>query len=111
MLPRPPILVGCFLGLAAAAAIIAFHQPAPRHPPRALLPEAAGPIKTVLLQYAPGATFVHPVYKAFLSQQSPTLTVYLACPDPTAFNELTAALGPVPPRLTPIFTHHLMTPW
>jgi hypothetical protein len=110
VIPRPPILAGAFLGLAAAAFVVGTHRVS-SEPREALLPDCGGPIRSVVMQYTAGSTFVQPIYRDFLSQQSPALHVYLACPEKADLDELTAALGPVPPRLSPIFTHHVMTPW
>ncbi len=110
MIRRSPVLVGAMLGAIAGALWVGAHARAAAARP-AMLADCGGRIKTVVMHYARGADFVLPVYRAFLAQHSAALQVYMVCPDRAALDELREKLGPVPPRLVPVFVDHPITPW
>lgn len=104
-------MVGIVLGLLLAAGILSLwrsHQSSASGP---MIPDYGGPLKTITMQYTKDAQFTWPIYRAFLGQQSAALTVQVICPEPADYDELLAQLGPVPPQLQPLYTHHTQTPW
>jgi len=110
MMRRGPTFWGAAVGVLAALLLIITLRP---HPLTTgpMLGEQGGAIGTLVLQYTHGAEFVWPVYRQFLVQQAAGVTVYVACPDEADFDELRAALGPVPCVIKPIYTRHVMTAW
>ncbi len=105
--------IGISLGLLVAAAVMGLFPG--RHailpPTGPMLTEADGAIRSAVIQYAHGSEFVLPVYRQFLAYMASDVTIYVACPDQSAFDELRAAVGSPACTLHPIFTAHDMTAW
>jgi len=108
-----PTLLGGAVGALAALLALASHSMHPAHRPMAgpMLGEHGGTIRSVVMQYTRGSSFVWPVYRQFLEQQSPDLIVYVVCPAPADWAELRDALGSPRCTIKPIFTGHPVTPW
>lgn len=109
---RGPTLLGAVLGVAAAMLVIAHGGGRAREPAGgAMLADAGGRVRSVVMQYTAGSQFVLPVYREYLGRQSARLEVILVCPGEADFAELRAGLGSVPPKLAPVYTGHAMTAW
>ena len=109
---RASIFLGIGIGLAAALVLIA-HTATHRMAGPPMLPDYGGPVRSVVMQYAAGSTFVVPVFCDYLKWQGPDVTVYIACPGETDLAEITGLLGNSTGgcRIVPVFTGHTMTAW
>ncbi len=110
MSPTRVRFFGVVLGLAMAGVMLSVgfrrgSTPAP------MLSECDGAIRSIVIQYVSGADFAIPVYRDFLTQLHPDVTVYAVCPDLAAFDELSRQLGGLSHRLTPLLVGHEMTAW
>jgi hypothetical protein len=110
---RRPGFVGAILGALAALLVVGNTSLYRRSTPIAgpMLAENGGAIRSLVMQYTTGASFVWPVYRQFLRHQPASVTVYMACPGPEDFAEIQRAIGDVQCRVTPVFTGHEMTTW
>ena len=106
-------LVGVAVGAIAALLVIGnvslFRRSGPITGP--MVSEHGGPIRTLVMQYTSGATFVWPVYRQFLQYQPAGVTVHMVCPGAADFSEIQQAIGEVKCTVSPIFTGHEMTAW
>ena len=106
--------VGVIIGLATGTAILALtgspeRRPLPSGP---IISECDGHLRALVLQYEPAAKeIVAPVYRDFLRTLDRDVSVHLVCPDRVAFDDFTAAVGPIPRSVKPIMVGHPITTW
>jgi hypothetical protein len=105
-------VMGICIGLLAAGIVLAMtggrETVATRGP---ILSECDGRIRSIAIQYVPGADFAAPVYRQFLGELPADVTVYAVCPNRQSFEELESRLGAESSRLREIVTGHAMTAW
>lgn len=106
---------GVGLGLLMALAILSgvsdrrAGRPLPSGP---ILSECDGQVRELVIHFEPAAReIVVPVYRDLLRALENGVTVHVVCPTRGAFDELLAAVGPVPCRLNPIVVNHPVTAW
>jgi hypothetical protein len=106
--------IGIVIGLIAAGAILALtgksrDQAAPAGP---ILSECDGRMRELTVHYEPSSReIVSTVYRDFLGGLDPDVTVHVVCPDPSAFEQCTALVGPVQCHLRPVIVNHAITTW
>ena len=107
--------VGIVIGLALGAAILTLLGGGGRKttpPSGPILSECDGHFRELVLHYEPSAKEIAATtYRDFLGALDKDITVYIVCPNPAAFDELTAILGPLKCKLKPIVANHPMTTW
>lgn len=107
---RWQVVLGALLGLVAAGFVAGYlyrsRRPEPTGP---MLSDAGGPIRSMVLQYAPDSAFVLGVYCEFLAQCPAGVSVILAHPDDTDADDI-RKIG-ARQQITHVYTHHAMTAW
>jgi hypothetical protein len=110
---RRSSFIGAAIGLMAAALVIGnaplFRRPAIVTGP--MISEHGGELRSLVMQYTAGSSFVWPVYRQFLQYQPAKVTIYMVCPGPSDFSEIQAQLGQTKCTITPVFTGHPITTW
>jgi len=107
---RGPTLLGTALGIAAAMLVLGYFNARAATPRPAMFPDAGGRVRAVVMQYARGNDAVIPVFQQYLNYRSSDLTVYMVCPEPADFQEISARLRTAA-TLLPVYTHHPITAW
>jgi hypothetical protein len=107
-------LSGVGIGLVVGFVILALaggggSRLAPSGP---ILSECDGHFRQLVIHYEPSAKEISaPIYRDFLRNLEGDVRVEVVCPSRAAFDELTALLGDVRCRLSPIVVSHPMTTW
>jgi len=81
-------------------------------PPGALLPDCAGRLRVIVIQYVAGAAEIAGTpYREFLRQLPAEVTVRVLCPGARDWEDFRQRIGPVRCELEPVFAGHAMTCW
>ncbi len=77
-----------------------------------VLSESSGELRDLVIHYAPTAReMVLPVYSQLFRMLEKEITVYVVCPDASAFDDLRRAVGLYRCRLKSLPVHHPITTW
>jgi hypothetical protein len=107
-------LSGVGIGLVVGFVILALARGGASRlaPSGAILSECDGHFRRLVIHYEPSAKEIAvPVYRDFLGALESDLRVEVVCPSRPAFYELTALVGVIRCRLSPVIVSHPMTTW
>jgi hypothetical protein len=107
-------IAGILIGLCLAAIVLPLmdHIKAVRARRGPIVSECDGAITEMVVQYlAEAGPIAAKALRDFLRQLPPGIRVWVVCPEPAAYDNFLAHIGPVKCALTPLMTGHAMTTW
>jgi hypothetical protein len=107
-------VLGVILGLLTASAVLSLTGNTLKRRPESgpILSECDGRLRELVVQYEPSAKpMVAAVYRDFLGALEADVTVYVVCPNATAYEDFLSLAGTAKCALSPIITHHPITTW
>src|SRR5690242_20495932 len=74
-----------------------------------LISECDGSLRSIVIQYTSQSKFTLTAYRDFLTQLDSHVTVYVACPSDSDFQDFRQSLPPVNATLIPVIAGHPIT--